>query len=460
MRHKLGFEIRELVLLAGPIVGMQLGQISNGFIDVVMVGRLGPEALAGVALGNATFFFFLLVCVGILMGTGPMISQAFGAETYDPIGVTVRQGLYLATALAASIVVIMWNIAPLWVLMRQEPATILAAQEYVRAVVFGFLPFLWFIVFRNFAEAVSRPWPITAIILCSVGLNVLANSALMFGRFGMPALGLVGTGWATAMVYWFQLIVILAYVLSRKRFRAFRLFHQLGYIRPQVIGEILHIGLPVGGVYGLELAFFGATAILAGTLGYTTLAAHQIAIQSAAFTFMVPLGIGIATSVRVGHAVGRKDPAGARLAGHLGIILASAFMTLTALGFWIFPEPIVSLFMDVNNPVNAETARLAIMLLGVAAVFQVFDGIQVSASGALRGMKDTRIPMLLCFISYWIVGLPASAILGYGLNWGVQGFWAGLVLGLALASVLLSTRFVRLARENATDLSIFIENHA
>ena len=449
MRQTLGFEIRELILLSGPIVGMQLGQISNGFIDVVMVGRLGPEALAGVALGNATFFFFLLVCVGILMGTGPMIAQAFGAENYTPIGVTVRQGLYLATALAASIGIIMWNISPLWLLMRQEPETVTAAQEYVRAVVYGFLPFLWFIVFRNFAEAVSRPWPVTAIILCSVGLNVLANTALMFGRFGMPALGLVGTGWATTLVYWFQLVIILAYVMGRKQFGIYQLFRQPIRVRTKIIRKILRIGLPIGGVYGLELAFFGATAVLAGTLGYTTLAAHQVAIQSAAFTFMVPLGIGIATSVRVGHAVGRKDPSGARLAGQLGIMLASVFMTLAAIGFWIFPEQIVSLFLDINAAANKETARLAIMLLGIAAIFQIFDGIQVSASGALRGMQDTQVPMMLCFISYWVVGLPASIILGYGLNWGVQGFWAGLVLGLAVAAVLLATRFARLASEKS-----------
>ena len=445
-RRKIGFEIRELVLLAGPIVGMQVGQISNGFIDVVMVGRLGPEALASVALGNATFLFFLLVCVGVLTAVGPLVSQAFGAGTYDPIGRSVRQGLWLAAALALPIGLLLWSIGPVWILMHQDPHTVAIAQEYIRAVVWGFVPFLWFIVFRNFVEAVSRPWPVTAIIVCSIGLNIVANAALMFGHFGMPALGVVGTGWATAIVYWFQFVALVGYVLSRPRFRAFRLFHRLARIDLQYLREILHIGLPIGGIYGLEVAFFASTAFLAGTLGHTTLAAHQLAIQCAAFTFMIPLGIGIATSVRVGHAVGRQDLIGARWAGQLGIGLSVLVMTMAAVVFWIAPRPIVSLFLDLGEAANTETAMLAVKLLGIAAVFQIFDGMQVSASGALRGMKDTRIPMMLCFIAYWVVGLPASAALGYAAGWGVQGFWAGLVLGLAVAAVLLCVRFLRLAR--------------
>ena len=446
IRHKIGYEVRELVLLAGPIAAMQVGQISNGFIDVVMVGRLGPEALAGVALGNATFFFFLLVCVGVLMAVGPMVSQAYGAQTYEPIGHSVRQGLWLALGLAVPIVLLLWHIGPVWLLMRQEEHVVALAQQYVRAVLWGFAPFLWFIVFRNFVEAVSRPWPVTAIIIFSVGLNVLANSALMFGRFGMPALGLAGTGWATTIVYWFQFLVIGAYVLGRRRFRAFRLFHGLGRFNVRYFREILRIGLPIGGIYGLEVAFFACTALLAGTLGHTELAAHQLAIQCAAFTFMVPLGIGIATSVRVGHAVGRQDPVGTRWAGQIGITLAALFMTLAAIFFWAAPRSIVSLFLDPGDAANAEAALLAVKLLGIAAVFQIFDGMQVSAGGALRGMKDTRTPMLLCFISYWVIGLPASVALGYGAGWGVQGFWAGLVLGLAVAAVLLSGRFLKLAR--------------
>ena len=447
-RHIIRSEVRELVLLAGPVVLMQLGQISNGFIDVVMVGQLGSGALAGVALGNATYFLFLLICIGVLMAVGPMVSQAYGAGEIDPIGRSVRQGLWLGCALSIPVFVVFWNAAPIWRLMHQDPATVVLAQQYLRAVAWGFLPFVWFIALRSFVEAVSRPWPVTFIILVGVGLNILANSALMFGRFGFPALGLVGTAWATTIVNWFMFVVVVVYVQARPFFRGFRLFARLGKPDLQYFRELLRVGAPIGGSYGIEVALFAATAFLVGTLGPTPLAAHQVAIQCASVTFMVPLGIGIATSVRVGQAIGRGDPTAAKWAGYLGMSLSALFMLATATLFWVAPRPIVGLYLDLGDAANTETAGVAVGLLGIAAVFQIFDGLQVSAAGALRGLKDTRVPMVLCFISYWILGLPVSAFLGFRAGWGAQGFWWGFVLGLASAAFMLGLRFVLLARRS------------
>ena len=439
-------EVRELTLLSGPIVFTQLGQISNGFVDVVMVGRLGPAELAGVALGNATYFLFALVGIGVLMAVGPMVSQAYGANESAPIERTVRQALWLGTAVALPAFLIMWNASPLWALMRQDPATIDLAQGYLKAAAWGLLPFMWFNGLRNFVEAISRPLPVTLIIVCGIGLNIVANYGLMFGNFGLPRLGLVGTGWATTFVNCFMLSAIAIYIKARSHFRAYRIFSGLWRRDFHYFKELLRIGLPVGGSYGLEVTLFTTTAFLVGTLGPTPLAAHQIAIQCAAVAYMVPLGIGIATSVRVGQNIGRRSIFGAAWAGYIGMALATVFMTGTALLFLLAPHVVVGIYMATETAANSETAHMAIRLLGVAALFQLFDGLQVTAQGALRGLKDTRTPMLLCFVGYWLIGMPSGILLGFGWGWGATGLWWGLVMGLLAASVMLSARFVILSR--------------
>ncbi len=438
-------EVRELTLLSGPIALMQLGQISNGFVDVLMVGQLGPASLAGVALGNATYFLLVLVCIGVLMAVGPMVAQAYGAGDWQLIGRSTRQGLWLALALAIPVASIIWNATCVWQHMYQEPATMAMAQAYLRAAVWGLLPFLCFIALRSFIEAVSRPWPLTFIIFAGIGLNALTNYVLMFGKWGLPALGLIGTGWATAMVNWYMCLAVLILVQSRTKLRSLAALSRLRWPNLAILKKLLRIGMPIGTSYGLEVTLFSAVAFFAGTLGPVPLAAHQIAMQCAAFTFMVPLGIGIGTSVRVGQAVGRKDPVRAAWAGYLGMGLSAAFMICTSLVFWLFPRSVVGLFLDLSDPANATTVAIGASLLGLAAVFQIFDGLQVSAAGALRGLKDTRIPMVFCFISYWLLGMPLAALLGFRWEMHAEGFWWGLVGGLIAASLMLGLRFKALA---------------
>ena len=449
-QHRLrlvGQEARSLLILAGPIAFTQLGQISNGFIDVIMVGRLGPAELAGVALGNATYFMFTLMCIGTLHAVGPMVSQAYGAGRMEPIGRTVRQAFWLCVLMAIPIVTLFWFAAPIWTVMRQDPATIELAKDYLRAAAWGFLPFLCFNALRNFVEAVSKPWAVTVIILSGIVLNVIANYGLMFGNFGLPRLGLEGTGWATAMVHVSMFLALLTYVLTRKQFRAIRIFSRLARPDFAYLREILRIGLPIGGSYGLEVTLFASTAFFVGTFGAISLAAHQIALQCAAVAFMVPLGIGIATTVRVGQNIGQRSVIRATWSGYLGIGLALVFMGCTALVFLLAPAFLVGIFVPVDSPGTSETALLAIELLGLAALFQLFDGLQVAAQGALRGLKDTRIPMVICFVAYWLIGIPTGLVLGFGLNWGATGFWWGLVTGLASASAMLSLRFFKLTRQ-------------
>ncbi len=437
-------EFKQTMLLAGPVVVSMLSQNAMGFIDTVMVGRLGSEALAAVALGNTIYFFLMVVCMGVVLAVGPMVSQAYGAGLREPVERSVRQGLWLGLMLSVPAFFIIRSMGPALVYMGQDPATVARTEGYLHAVSWGYLPMLWFIALRSFVEGISRPWPVTAIAFMGVGLNIAANYVLMFGKLGFPALGLVGTGWATAFVMWFMFGALTLYVNTNTSLRTYRIFTGIRRPDPHYFRELIQIGWPVGVSQGLESGLFMVTALLMGLVGTTALASHQIAIQTASFTFMVPLGVGIAASVRVGQSVGRSDASGARRAGIAGMILSVLFMAGSACVLWLAPEWVVRLYLDPALPQNAEVTALAAGLLSVAAVFQVFDGAQVAAGGALRGLKDTRVPMLIGFVAYWPIGLSVGVYLGFARGMGAAGLWWGLVLGLSTAAVLLIWRFARL----------------
>jgi len=433
--------------LAAPVIAAQVGQVSMGFVDTVMVGRLGSEALAGVALGNTVFFTLLVICIGVVQAVGPMVSQAAGARESETIERSVRQGLWLGVFLALPAFAILWYIEPVLLALGQEPQTAARAADYLRAVAWAFLPACWFTALRSFVEGLARPLPVTIITILGVGLNVGANTVLMFGAWGIPAMGLVGTGYATTIVFWTMFVLLVLLALRLKPFSTYAVFQRLRVPDGQVLGELVRIGAPMGISRGVEAGLFMITALMVGTLGTTALAAHQVAIQCAAFTFMIPVGISIAGSVRVGQAAGREDPGAVRRAGLVSMLCATAVMTVAAVVFWTLPNLLVSLYLDVSEPGNTGVVRLAVHLLGVAAVFQVFDGVQVAASGALQGLKDTRVPMLIAIATYWGIGLTSGWWLGLRLDWGAVGLWWGLVGGLAAASVLLTARFLRTTRE-------------
>ncbi len=444
--HLIRRELKETLVLALPVVGSQLGLMSMGFVDTVMVGRLGPEALAAVALGSTLYFLLAIICMGVVFAVGPMVSQAFGAEEYDVIGRSVRQGLWMGLALAAPSVLLLTNADVVFDLMGHDPATAELATAYLRAIVWGFVPFLWFAALRGFVEGVSRPFPVTVITLIGLGLNILANYVLIYGKFGFPELGPVGAGYASAIVFWFMCVVLAVMASRHPTLKPFAVFSNLRLPDPEYFRKLFRIGWPIGALHGVEAGLFSVTALLIGVIGTTDLAAHQVAIQFAAFTFMVPLGIGIATSVRVGQAVGRGDPVGTRWAGYVGITLAICFMGCAAILLWVAPEAVVALYLDIDDPANTEVVALAVRLLGFAALFQVFDGAQVSAAGALRGLKDTRGPMVIGILSYWGVGLSTGCILGFWFDRGAVGLWTGLVLGLVFASLSLIWRFAFASR--------------
>lgn len=433
-----------LVAVAVPLALAQLAQQSMGFVDTLMAGRLGPDALAGIALGAVTYFFVLIVLSSTLFAIGPLVAQATGARRPQDAARLLRQGLWLALVLAPVSAAVLWAMPALLAAIGQDPAAVRQASGYLRAVAFSTGPFLVFTAVRAYLEGQGHTRPLMVVAFAGVGLNVLANQALMFGRWGFPALGLTGTGVATTLVTTLMAVAGLAYVAARYR-------APVALAGPwrwdgAVVGQIVRLGWPISATVAFETGLFATSALLMGRIGAAELAGHQVAIQSASFTFMIPLALGVATTARVGHAVGRGDPQGVRAAGAVGIALALAVMLLTALAFRFLPWPIVGLYLDLNDPANAVVVGHAVTFLGVAAAFQLFDGLQVTALGALRGLKDTRAPMVITLVSYWLVGLGAGVTLSFGVGLGGVGLWWGLVLGLAVAGVALLMRFLHLSR--------------
>lgn len=434
-------EARAYALLAVPLAGAQLAQAATAFVDTVMMGLLGSSILAAGGLGASLFQALVLISSGIVAAVSPLVATAFGAEQPATVGKIVRQGLWLAMVLALPIGLLLWwaNVWLVW--LGQETEVVNTALPYLRAIAWGVLPALEFAVLRNFITALSEPRPVILIMVAGTGCNVIANYCLMFGKLGLPALGLAGIGWASTFCLWGMFIALVLYVLTQSRYRVYQVFWRLHKFELGGLRELLQIGLPIGILAAVETGMFTVTLFLMGRLGATTLAAHQIAIQTSAITFMVTLGISLAATVRVGQFIGQQNPGGARLAGLVGISSAALFMSLMGLLFWLFPERFVGLYLNLDDPANRQVIELAKRLLRVAALFQIADGIQVCAAGALRGLKDTRIPMLVGIMAYWGVGLTNGYLLGIRLGWGGVGLWSGLALGLTMAAIILTWRF-------------------
>ena len=430
-------ELASLIALAAPLVLAQVAQTGLGLVDTLMAGRLGGEALAGIALGATFLSFVLIVSSGVLFSVSPLVAQAFGAREPAEAGAAARQGLWLAVVLAVPGIALFWVAEPLLLAMGQQPAAAELAADYLRWASFGLLPALLLTAFRGFLEGVADPRPIMVILVSGVGLNALADHALMFGAWGFPALGLVGTGVATSIVYTAMAVAAAAYIAWRHR--AYGVFRGLRRPDGRVLGELFRVGWPIGMTLAFEAGLFTVVALLMGLFGTVALAAHQIAQQSVSTTFMIPLGLATATAVRVGHAAGRGDPAGTRMAAYAGIGLASLVMVSTSALYLLAPRFVIGLFLG-PDPGAVEVVRQATVFLAIAASFQIFDGIQVTALGALRGLKDTRAPMVISFVSYWGIGVPVGVALAFAAGWRGAGLWWGLVFGLGTASVLLALR--------------------
>lgn len=432
--------------LGGPIILTQLALMAVMTTDVILLGWLGPEPLAAGALGVNIYFLIWIVLSGPTFAVSPIIAQARGANPDDITTVqhAVRMGLWTAALVLPLAVIILWFAEPLYLFLGQ-PATLAAeAATYVLALAPGMAFAVGFSVLRNFTTALDRPRPSLYVILGSIVVNGVLASTLIFGLFGFPKLGVLGAGIASALSNVFAFVAMSVVVMKTPEFARFKVFEKLFVFDQPMFNELVRLGVPIGLTMLFEGALFSAAAFLMGGFGIDELAAHQIALNICSVTFMVPLGIAMAGTVRVGHAAGAGNREAARRAGFTVMAIGGAFMALCGVVMWVMPHTLVGLYL--SGAENARAAELGATYLAIAAFFQLFDALQVSGSFALRGLKDTRAPMILAASSYWLVGFTSSLVLGFGLGWGGEGIWIGLVLGLAAAAVAMVVRFAWLSR--------------
>ncbi|MHC5769426.1 MAG: MATE family efflux transporter [Nostoc sp.] len=439
-------EVKKCLMLAIPLAAAQLAQSATGFVDTVMMGWLGSQTIASGGLGAVIFSFCLFIFTGIVSAVSPLAAQAYGAGNKEKIGTIVRLGLGISLVLGIPITLLLYNGGALLLLLGQDANTVALAEIYLRAIALGFIPALGFAVLKSFLSALLQPQLVIVTVVLGTLFNITANYVLMFGKLGFPALGLAGIGWASTLSLWSMFVALAVYIHNQPRFAVYSIFRPSSHEafpleHRRIVGEIFQVGLPIGGLIAVEAGLFTVVTFLIGQLGTNALAAHQIALQTISMSFQMALGISLATTVRVGQLAGQNDLVGTRLAGYVGIGIAALSMSVVGIAFWLVPKSIISLYIDINNQNNADVVALAVKLLAVAAIFQIVDGVQVTAAGALRGLKDTRIPMLIGIFAYWCVGLFTGYTFGISLGSGAIGLWWGLAIGLAIAAIILTWRF-------------------
>ena len=434
-------EARITAGLAWPIVIGQVAQVAMGFTDTVMAGRLGPLDLGAIAVGMNLWILPFLFCLGLLMASASMIAHYFGAQRLGAIRDLVIQTALLVVFLAVAAFFTARGMADFLYLLGLDADITRVASDYVKAVSWGFPALVAYLALRFLSEGIGYTKPMMIIQVSGLLLNGLANYVLMFGKFGAPALGAVGAGWATALVMWSNLFLMLVYVGLHRRYHV--IWKSRGERRDwSRLWELIRLGMPIATTLLAEIGMFATIALMMGKLGVVEVAAHQVAINFAAMAFMIPLGIATATTIRVGHALGEGQGDKVVFRGMVGIYAAGLCMIFTAAVMLLFPELIVSIYTR-----DQSVRDVAVGLLFMAAIFQLSDGIQIAATGALRGMKDTLYPLLITLVVYWSFGVPLSYYLGFNRDFGAQGLWMGLVASLTLAAVWLVLRFRRLSRE-------------
>ncbi len=426
-------ELRALIKLSIPVVTVQVGMVSLGFVDSLMVGQISGEALASVGLGNFISFMVMMFGIGVLMCLDPLLSQGVGAKDMPSVQRNLQRGLLLAVGLSVPLALIYMCSGPALRLLRQPVEVAAVATDYVWILIPSILPFLLFMVFRLGLQSFSRVAPIVWTIILANACNVLLNWLWIYGHWGFPALGVLGSAWATLVCRWCMALGLLC--LGWRTLGPLLRPWQRQCLDPAALLRMLRLGTPIGLQLILEFGAFGSTLLMMGWFGATQLAGHQVAIQLASLSFMVPLGIGFAAAVRVGYGIGRGDGAATRAAAASALALSTLIMLGFATLFLCWPGPLSRMF-------TADEAALAVavVLVPVAGFFQVVDGLQAVAGGILRGMADTRGPMLINLVGFWIIGLPVGYLLGFPIGMRPEGLWWGLVVGLAVVSVLLLLR--------------------
>ncbi len=444
MRH----ETIALLRLGLPVIGSQLAQIAMNFVDTVMAGNLGARALAAIAVGGSLWMTVAIFIMGTMMAVTASVAHLFGAQKKREVGQFVRQALWVSQGLALICFLLVRNADPILYWLEIDPEIIPITLGYVDAISWGLPALCGFIVLRYSSEGVSMTRPAVFIGLIGLVVNILGNYVFMYGRLGVPAMGAVGCGWASALVMWIMFLSMTVYISIQKHYRQFAIFDRFDWPQIAQIRGIIKLGLPIGISVFLEASLFATVSLLMGSMGTNVVAGHQVAINIASISFMIPLGLSMAITVRVGQAVGRGSMLAARRAGFVGVSIALVFMGAAAIVLLLIPETIVGVYTN-----DARVTSIAVELLFMAAIFQLSDGAQVAGAGALRGLKDTTVPMIITFIAYWGIGLPLGYTLGITRSMGPQAIWIGLIGGLTVAAICLNVRFYFVTRRLLTEAS-------
>jgi len=441
-------EASALIVLAVPLIAGNLAWAAIATTDLLLLGRLGPEAVAAGALALNIYTAFLIFGMGLTTAAAPLVASARGRRrrAVHEIRRTVRQTIWAAVLICLPSWLILWHGEGILVALRQEPRLSREALQLLRGLQWAMLPYLCFLTLRNFISSLERPlWGVGVLVL-GIPVNFLAGWALIFGHLGMPALGLFGAGLASTVSATVMLVAMVAVILGDRGFRRYHLLGHFWRADGARFREVWRIGLPIAITQGLEVTVFNAAVFLMGLIDRASLAAHAIAIQIAALSFMVPMGMGQAATVRVGLAFGARDRAAIGRAGWLALAMGTGYACAAALVLFVFPHRLIGIFIDIADPANAEIVYLGTLFLRVAAVFQLADGAQVIGAGALRGMHDTRVPMLFAAVGYWVIGIGIGTLLAFPLQMRGVGIWIGLASGLAVVAVLILTRWTKRGR--------------
>jgi multidrug resistance protein, MATE family len=441
-------EFGAMATLAWPLILSNLTMAIIQATDVVLMGWLGPQALAASALGVNLSLALTIFCIGLVLAASPLLATELGRNRHSVRDVrrTFRQACWAAIAITIPSWVLLWNAQSVMLALGQQPDLATGAAQFLRGYMWSMLPFLLFQAMRHFVAALERPGWILIISLIGIPLNALLSWSLIFGHFGLPAWGLFGGGLGSSIV-WMLMALGLGIVIMRQR--TFRRYHLFGnFWRPdwRRFATIWRVGLPIAMTLGFEGAVFSAAVYLMGLINAASVAAHAVALQLAALSFMVPMGVGQAATVRVGLGYGRGDAAAIARSGWVAFILGVGFMAAMALVMVAIPEQLVGIFIDRSVAANQPVITLAVSFLGVAAIFQIVDGAQVVAAGMLRGLHDTKVPMVFALFGYWVVGIGVGVGLAFWMDMDGIGIWIGLAAGLAVVSVLMLLRWMLRAR--------------
>ncbi len=441
LRNRIRAELASLLKLAGPVVAAELGWMAMGVVDTIMVGRLGAEAIGAVAMGSIIFNCGGLLAIGLMLGLDTLVSQSFGAGDIEDCNHSLRQALWLAAIASPGLLLMMLAIVPTLPAWGVDPSVVRLATPFSNLLAWGVFPIAAYAAFRRYLQSMNLVRPVMFALVSANLINLAANYALIYGHWGLPALGVEGSAWSTNIARAYMAAVLLAAIWLKEREERTGLFRweALDAARLRLL---LRLGAPAAGHILVEVGAFALATALAGQFTPSILAAHEIALNNAALTYMVPLGISSAAAVRVGQAIGRRDERGARLAGWTAVGVGAAYMSLSALTMMLIPEKILGVYTT-----DAGVIATGASLLTMAAMFGLFDGVQVVSTGALRGIGDTHSVFWANTAGYWVLGLPAGAWFCFRLQWGVTGLWLGLTLGLMAVAVVLIVRWALLSRQ-------------